>query len=291
MRNKNKRNFLATSRVNNFENCGRRPNLSNPHVSYIFRLVRKDPTTSYRQIAADVNSIFKEHKISSETVRRVLAKEGIESYSAVKKPLLTVSDRTKQYKWFKEGPFTLLCNDKCFNKSSELKPCCFCTDCDKFSDCCQDTTDKNTPNYYQPGEYECIFMNKFIGTYLMAKCNNSVQSSIKSSCEQDQSDLWHITPVYSKQTNYFYKNIFCALCNIENLETNEMVFFKVFPDSFSSNISSKSSFLIIPPDILPGPRSCFKPIETCPPNTDNQLANLCSNFTAYRFANNGKIYK
>ncbi|RNA05004.1 adhesion G- coupled receptor G2-like isoform X1, partial [Brachionus plicatilis] len=63
------------------------------------------------------------------------------------------------------------------------------------------------------------------------------------------------------------------------------------PESFSINISSKSSFLIIPPDILPEPRSCFKPIQTCPPNTDNQLANLCSNFTAYRFANNGKIYK
>ncbi|RNA38701.1 hypothetical protein BpHYR1_000111 [Brachionus plicatilis] len=57
------------------------------------------------------------------------------------------------------------------------------------------------------------------------------------------------------------------------------------------NISSKSSFLIIPPDILPEPRSCLKSIETCPPNTDNQLENLCSNFTAYRFANNGKIYK
>ena len=96
-----KRNFQATSRVNNFKNCGRRPNLSNRNVSYNFRLFRKNPTTSYRQIAAEFNSKFKEHKISRETVRRVLAKKGIESYFAVKKPLLTVSDRTKRYKWCK----------------------------------------------------------------------------------------------------------------------------------------------------------------------------------------------
>ncbi|RNA19021.1 hypothetical protein BpHYR1_040412 [Brachionus plicatilis] len=61
-----------------------------------FRLVRKNPTTSNRQIAADFNSKFGEHKISKETVRRVLAKKVIEAYSSVKKPLLTVSDRTKR---------------------------------------------------------------------------------------------------------------------------------------------------------------------------------------------------
>ncbi|RNA27281.1 hypothetical protein BpHYR1_017346 [Brachionus plicatilis] len=50
-------------------NCGRPPKLSDRDVSYIFRLVRKDPTTSYRQIAADFNSKFEEHKISRETDR------------------------------------------------------------------------------------------------------------------------------------------------------------------------------------------------------------------------------
>ncbi|RNA38903.1 Transposable element Tcb1 transposase [Brachionus plicatilis] len=100
--NTTKRNFQATSRVHNFGNCGRPPKLSDRDVSYIFRLVRKNPTTSYRQIAADFNSKFEEHKISRETVRRVLAKKGIESYSAVKKLLLTLSDRLKRYKWCKE---------------------------------------------------------------------------------------------------------------------------------------------------------------------------------------------
>ncbi|RNA14184.1 paired box and transposase domain containing, partial [Brachionus plicatilis] len=92
--NTTKRNFQATSRVHNFGNCGRPPKLCDRDVSYIFRLVRKKPTTSYRQIAADFNSKFEEHKISKETVRRVLAKKGI--------PLLTLSDRIKRYKWCKE---------------------------------------------------------------------------------------------------------------------------------------------------------------------------------------------
>ena len=100
--NTTKRNFQATSRVHNFGNCGRPPKLSDRDVSYIFRLVRKNPTTSYRQIAADFNSKFEEHKISRETVRRVLAKKGIKSYSAVKEPLLTISDRIKRNKWCKE---------------------------------------------------------------------------------------------------------------------------------------------------------------------------------------------
>ncbi|RNA40604.1 hypothetical protein BpHYR1_020048, partial [Brachionus plicatilis] len=51
---------------------------------------------------ADFNSKFEEHKISRETVRRVLAKKGKESNSAVKKPLLTLSDRIKRYKWCKD---------------------------------------------------------------------------------------------------------------------------------------------------------------------------------------------
>ncbi|RNA17604.1 transposable element tcb1 transposase [Brachionus plicatilis] len=84
MRNTTKRNFQATSRMNNFGNCGRRPKLSNPDVSYIFRLVRKNCS--------------KKGKIE----KIVLANKGIESYSALKKPLLTVSDRTKRYKLCKE---------------------------------------------------------------------------------------------------------------------------------------------------------------------------------------------
>ncbi|RNA19591.1 hypothetical protein BpHYR1_042757 [Brachionus plicatilis] len=102
--NTTKRNFQATSRVNNFENY------------------KGHPTTSYRQIAADFNSKFKEHKISRESVRRVLAKKGIESYSAVKKLLLIVSDRTKRYKWCKERRnWTDKDWDKSFSKDSKMK--------------------------------------------------------------------------------------------------------------------------------------------------------------------------
>ncbi|RNA42655.1 hypothetical protein BpHYR1_026227 [Brachionus plicatilis] len=70
--NTNKRNFQVTSMVNNYGNCGRRPKLSNRDVSTL------------------------------DKWGRVLAKKGIESYSAVKKPLQSVSDRTKWCKWCKE---------------------------------------------------------------------------------------------------------------------------------------------------------------------------------------------
>ncbi|RNA00044.1 hypothetical protein BpHYR1_036862, partial [Brachionus plicatilis] len=56
-----KLNSQTTSRVYKFGNCERRPKLSNRDVS----LVQKNPTTSYRQIAADFNSKFKEHKVLS----------------------------------------------------------------------------------------------------------------------------------------------------------------------------------------------------------------------------------
>lgn len=100
--NTTKRNYQATSRVHNFGNCGRPLKLSDRDISYIFRFVRKNPTISYRQIAADFNSKFDGQVISRETVRRIFSKKGINSYSAVKKPLLTVSDRIKRLKWCKE---------------------------------------------------------------------------------------------------------------------------------------------------------------------------------------------
>ncbi|RMZ94117.1 hypothetical protein BpHYR1_018876, partial [Brachionus plicatilis] len=76
----------------------------------------KNPPSGYRQIAADLNSKFKNHKTSKETVRKVLAKEGIESYSTVKKPLLTVSDRTKPYKKYRKVEAQWVYGDACLTK-------------------------------------------------------------------------------------------------------------------------------------------------------------------------------
>ncbi|RNA44560.1 paired box and transposase domain containing [Brachionus plicatilis] len=53
----------------------------------------------------DQNSLFiqfKNVKISRETVRRFLTSKGIGTYTALKKPLLTASDRIKRLKWCNE---------------------------------------------------------------------------------------------------------------------------------------------------------------------------------------------
>ena len=97
-----KKNFEMTSRVDNLKRSGRTQILTPRDESYIFRQVRKTPSISYRQLAADFNDKFENIRISKDTVRRVLLKKGLESFTAIRKPMLTVKDRIKRYKWCKE---------------------------------------------------------------------------------------------------------------------------------------------------------------------------------------------
>lgn len=187
--------------------------------------------------------------------------------------------------------FSLFCNDRCFNQSSFLNPSCFCTDCDKFSDCCSDASNNKTINLYNSNLFECIYFNKYIGTYLVSKCKNYINLNIKSDCEQTKADLWHSIPLFSKQTSLSYKNIYCALCNIENFEASEIVFFEVFPFDITNNEYLNRSYSVKVPMGIPKPRSCFKPIDTCPPKTNNNLAFLCSNFTSFTYGKNYQVYK
>ena len=48
-----KKNFNMTSRVDNLKHPGRTPILTFRDESYIFRQIRKNPSTSYRQLAAE----------------------------------------------------------------------------------------------------------------------------------------------------------------------------------------------------------------------------------------------
>ncbi|RMZ98608.1 minos transposase [Brachionus plicatilis] len=85
--------------------------------NYIFREIRKDPTSSYQKLANDFNS-------KTEWVR-------IKSHTAVRKPLLTEKDRLKRYKWCKQRLnwtvndwyrviFSDVSNFEVFNLSSEV---------------------------------------------------------------------------------------------------------------------------------------------------------------------------
>ena len=70
-----KKNFSMTSRVDNLKRPGRTPILTPRDETYIFRQIRKRPSTSYRQLAADFNSKFENIRISKDTVSRVLLKK------------------------------------------------------------------------------------------------------------------------------------------------------------------------------------------------------------------------
>lgn len=186
---------------------------------------------------------------------------------------------------------SFFCNDRCFNESSFLKPSCFCTDCDKFSDCCSDAFNSNTTNLFHSNQFECTYYNQYHGIYVVSKCNNSIFSEIKSDCEGTKTDLWNSVPLYSKQTSLNYKNIYCALCNIKNLKESEIVFFEVIPSEIEFDDKLNDTYSINVPSGIPEPRSCFKPIDSCPPQSNKDLVFLCSNFTSYRLSKNYRVYK
>ena len=81
---------------------GRPRKLTYRDQNSLFIQVRKNPTISNKKLASEFNSKFKNVKVSRETVRRFLASKGIGTYTALKKPLLTASDRIKRLKWCKE---------------------------------------------------------------------------------------------------------------------------------------------------------------------------------------------
>ncbi|RNA08376.1 Paired box and Transposase domain containing [Brachionus plicatilis] len=83
-----KRNYEKKSVVKELPRSGRPRKLTSRDESYIFRKVRINPTTSYRQLTFDFSSKFPNVTVSKDT--------------AIKKPLLTVLDRSKRLKWCKE---------------------------------------------------------------------------------------------------------------------------------------------------------------------------------------------
>ena len=81
---------------------GRVSKLSEKDKSALFREVRKEPTKSLRNLASEFNDCLQNSSVSYETVRKVLKAKGIGSYSATRKPMLTVRDRLRRMKWCKE---------------------------------------------------------------------------------------------------------------------------------------------------------------------------------------------
>ncbi|RNA00244.1 hypothetical protein BpHYR1_022017 [Brachionus plicatilis] len=63
-----KRNYEKTSVVKEFPRSGRTRKLTSLDESYIFRKVRINPTTSYRQLASDFSSKFPNVSVCKDTI-------------------------------------------------------------------------------------------------------------------------------------------------------------------------------------------------------------------------------
>ncbi|RNA43130.1 G- coupled receptor Mth2, partial [Brachionus plicatilis] len=193
------------------------------------------------------------------------------------------------------------CKDSCDGSKSWSKNC-YCDHCDLFGDCCQDMA--------KPVEstlFECnskLSENQFI--YTVGRCpSNFSDNSIRQKCEASTKKILDKTPVFSNQTGNYYKNIFCAKCNLLDLNLKELIFFSILagrssflePDYYDNttirqilNGTSSKAIVFKAPKGL-NPRSCFKSIDSCPLNFTNQtLENLCKNHTAFRY-HFGLVYK
>ena len=98
-------------------------------------------------------------------------------------------------------------------------------DCDKYDDCCEDVT----PMHQLETNYECnIKMNDSFYAYSISKCDKKLASQAEIDLCEDlnaQGNVFNAVPVYSSQTKFVYKNIYCAKCNIKEINLENLTFF------------------------------------------------------------------
>jgi hypothetical protein len=208
------------------------------------------------------------------------------------------------------------CDDYCKNSDIHSDFNCMCQDCDLFNDCCKDVTIASHP---ESGIYKCNIKlaenNKWI--YSIEKCAQSWVATysfgnkldLKNQCENDMNNqVLTSIPVYSASTNQVYKNVFCAVCNNENLMNEQVKFFEIsdqdadiqyenmenseFKESIVNYLTNKSLVFNLPSQVDPKLfRKCIKSIDTCPLNSSLLDIELCNNHTAYRYSSLRRIYK
>lgn len=189
------------------------------------------------------------------------------------------------------------CNDFCAKNATTYPKNCFCTDCDTFADCCQD---KQQPiSHSLADKYSCNVKSDTFYIYTIGHCNQHFtdQETI-GNCEAPNSDLIYQVPVYTNKK--FYKNIYCAKCNLNLLNTSDLTMFEVIYNlTIPENMIDKAllkkiltfsipkenlSYNIIAPAHIPAPRKCMPTIQTCPSDYENQsIVDQCHSFTAIRY--------
>lgn len=193
------------------------------------------------------------------------------------------------------------CSDLCSKNSSIYPRGCFCTQCSTFTDCCSDQQ-KPVINKHP---YSCNAKTDDFFIYTIGQCDQAFtdQQTI-TNCQEPSSDIIYHIPVYTNRQ--FYKNIFCAKCNLYNLNISDLTMFdvsynlsklpfevdQVLLKKILSGQEKKVSLTIRAPSHIPPPRECMPNIHTCPSNYTNQLViDKCHSYTAMRYDFDGKAYK
>ena len=207
------------------------------------------------------------------------------------------------------------CNDTCLIESNGTysRSNCFCDDCHLFDDCCSN----NQKEIFEKN-FECNLKlnNNNEYTYSISKCDNSWSNlHIRNKCESevDEEDVFKYLPVYSKQTNRTYKNMYCANCNIKQLNVSLIKFFKLvpkMPKHMLSNLNNQSDnealnvveqaiknfiqnkriddenaeleFEFKEPEKTLVKRRCLKAVNRCPEASTREQKEKCESYTAYR---------
>ena len=98
---KSVKKWILEKTYNSKPKPGRPALLSARDSSMMVRTIMKEPSISSTDLARDLNSI-RNRLISPATIRRHLHNSGLRWYSALKKPLLTRSMKTKRLEWCKK---------------------------------------------------------------------------------------------------------------------------------------------------------------------------------------------
>ena len=171
------------------------------------------------------------------------------------------------------------CIDSCSGNYTERT--CFCTDCDLYNDCCS-TNQSDWNKQMTSSNFECnIKTSDFEYTYSVVSCRNGwsgsghkESSSIQNNCENPKnSRLINHVPVFSRETNLTYRNVYCAKCNIPDLSMETIDFYKYRPrpEEITSNsnfteiiLKNKNPIFKLDNGLPTRLRKCIPAINTCP---------------------------
>jgi hypothetical protein len=212
----------------------------------------------------------------------------------------------------------ITCNNLCSNNTKTFYNC-FCTDCSIYNDCCENYQKQIDNSNLK--RHECnihVSENSYI--YSTVKCASwyATNDLTKERCEKKPKNNFNsknelilsLLPVYSSKTNSTFKNIYCAKCNIPDINLKELKYFDLYPsreflakhldqnnhtqqhsyllgkaiDEFiesSLNETKTKVYLKLKDFDLNVMRSCIKSIEICSSNSTNEEIKLCNNHTSY----------